>query len=125
MFFSPQDEDKGVTAGEWLGKYYFHCAPKRGLFVKLQSCQPDVRFQSSRGSDLNLMEDSKFSGRGDTVPCWAKAGYRGALCAVFWLLVSSPVLSWSVPRDAGFGCGELEAGENGTWGRRNRGKFGK
>ncbi|KAM9200846.1 ubiquitin carboxyl-terminal hydrolase CYLD-like isoform 1-T1 [Mergus octosetaceus] len=53
------DEDKGVTAGEWLGKYYFHCAPKRGLFVKLQSCQPDVRFQSSRGSDLNLVEDSE------------------------------------------------------------------
>ncbi|XP_067146201.1 ubiquitin carboxyl-terminal hydrolase CYLD-like isoform X3 [Apteryx mantelli] len=50
------DEDKGVTAGEWLGKYYFHCAPKRGLFVKLQSCQPDVRFQSSRNSDLNLMD---------------------------------------------------------------------
>lgn len=95
MFFSPQDEDKGVTAGEWLGKYYFHCAPKRGLFVKLQSCQPDVRFQSSRGSDLNLVEDSKFSGRGDTVPCWAKAGYRGALCEIFWpvlLGVSQEVL---------------------------------
>lgn len=51
------DEDKGVTAGEWLGKYYFHCAPKRGLFVKLQSCQPDVRFQCSRGGDLNLVDD--------------------------------------------------------------------
>nr|XP_009670788.1 PREDICTED: ubiquitin carboxyl-terminal hydrolase CYLD-like isoform X2 [Struthio camelus australis] len=50
------DEDKGVTAGEWLGKYYFHCAPKRGLFVKLQSCQPDVRFQCSHNSDLNLMD---------------------------------------------------------------------
>ncbi|XP_010226172.1 PREDICTED: ubiquitin carboxyl-terminal hydrolase CYLD-like [Tinamus guttatus] len=50
------DEDKGVTAGEWLGKYYFHCAPKRGLFVKLQSCQPDIRFQCSPHSDLNLMD---------------------------------------------------------------------
>ncbi|PKU36142.1 ubiquitin carboxyl-terminal hydrolase cyld-like [Limosa lapponica baueri] len=50
------DEDKGVTAGEWLGKYYFHCAPKRGLFVKLQSCQPDVRFQCSRSSDLSLLD---------------------------------------------------------------------
>ncbi|XP_074745264.1 ubiquitin carboxyl-terminal hydrolase CYLD-like isoform X2 [Strix uralensis] len=50
------DEDKGVTAGEWLGKYYFHCAPKRGLFVKLQSCQPDVRFQCSHDSDLSLVD---------------------------------------------------------------------
>ncbi|POI29315.1 hypothetical protein CIB84_006935 [Bambusicola thoracicus] len=50
------DEDKGVTAGEWLGKYYFHCAPKRGIFVKLQSCQPDVRFQCSRNRDLSLVD---------------------------------------------------------------------
>lgn len=61
MLFS-QDEDKGVTAGEWLGKYYFHCAPKRGLFVKLQSCQPDVRFQCSRNSELSLTDYSEFSG---------------------------------------------------------------
>uniref|UniRef100_A0A8C3T563 ubiquitinyl hydrolase 1 n=1 Tax=Chelydra serpentina TaxID=8475 RepID=A0A8C3T563_CHESE len=39
------DEEKGVTDGEWLGTRYFHCPPKRGLFVKLQSCQPDMRFQ--------------------------------------------------------------------------------
>ncbi|XP_034615488.1 ubiquitin carboxyl-terminal hydrolase CYLD-like [Trachemys scripta elegans] len=39
------DEEKGVTDGEWLGTRYFHCPSKRGLFVKLQSCQPDMRFQ--------------------------------------------------------------------------------
>ncbi|XP_057262665.1 ubiquitin carboxyl-terminal hydrolase CYLD-like [Pezoporus wallicus] len=50
------DEDKGVSDGEWLGKYYFHCAPKRGLFVKLQCCQPDVRFQSSHSSYLSLID---------------------------------------------------------------------
>ncbi|XP_064255508.1 ubiquitin carboxyl-terminal hydrolase CYLD-like isoform X1 [Passer domesticus] len=48
------DEDKGVTAGEWLGKSYFHCAPKRGLFVRLNSCQPDARFQSFPSSGLSL-----------------------------------------------------------------------
>ncbi|XP_066064511.1 ubiquitin carboxyl-terminal hydrolase CYLD-like isoform X1 [Chamaea fasciata] len=48
------DEDKGVTAGEWLGKFYFHCAPKRGLFVRLNSCQPDMRFQSFPNSDPSL-----------------------------------------------------------------------
>ncbi|XP_063031301.1 ubiquitin carboxyl-terminal hydrolase CYLD-like isoform X2 [Melospiza melodia melodia] len=48
------DEDKGVTAGEWLGRSYFHCAPKRGLFVRLNSCQPDVRFQSFPSSELSL-----------------------------------------------------------------------
>ncbi|XP_009069228.1 PREDICTED: ubiquitin carboxyl-terminal hydrolase CYLD-like, partial [Acanthisitta chloris] len=50
------DEDKGVNAGDWLGKYYFRCAPKRGLFVRLQSCQPDVRFQSLPSTDLSLLE---------------------------------------------------------------------
>lgn len=64
--FYAQDEDKGVTAGEWLGKYYFHCAPKRGLFVKLQSCQPDVRFQCSRQSEPSLVDYGKFSG--ESVP---------------------------------------------------------
>ncbi|XP_033921341.1 ubiquitin carboxyl-terminal hydrolase CYLD-like [Melopsittacus undulatus] len=51
------DEDKGISDGEWLGKYYFHCAPKRGLFVKLQCCQPDVRFQSSHSSYLSLIDN--------------------------------------------------------------------
>lgn len=62
MLFS-QDEDKGVTAGEWLGKSYFHCAPKRGLFVRLNSCQPDVRFQSFPSSDLSLGDYSESSGK--------------------------------------------------------------
>lgn len=62
MLFS-QDEDKGVTAGEWLGKSYFHCAPKRGLFVRLNSCQPDVRFQNFPNSDLSLGDYSESSGK--------------------------------------------------------------
>lgn len=107
MFFFPKDEDKGVTAGEWLGKYYFHCAPKRGLFVKLQSCQPDVRFQCSRGGDLNLMDDGKFAGRGGTVPCWDEAGYGGAVRAVSWPAVSSSLFPCSVP---GFRDGEVAVG---------------
>uniref|UniRef100_A0A8C3U4Z3 ubiquitinyl hydrolase 1 n=1 Tax=Catharus ustulatus TaxID=91951 RepID=A0A8C3U4Z3_CATUS len=49
------DEDKGVTAGEWLGKSYFHCSPKRGLFVRLNSCQPDVRFQSFPNSAIPFL----------------------------------------------------------------------
>ncbi|XP_028591858.2 ubiquitin carboxyl-terminal hydrolase CYLD-like [Podarcis muralis] len=40
------DEDKGVSDGELQGVRYFTCPPKRGLFVRLQSCQPDMRFQS-------------------------------------------------------------------------------
>ncbi|XP_071594635.1 ubiquitin carboxyl-terminal hydrolase CYLD-like isoform X1 [Heliangelus exortis] len=56
------DEDKGVTAGEWLGKYYFHCAPKRGLFVKLQSCQPDIRFQRVPDGHLGLVDYGEQEG---------------------------------------------------------------
>ncbi|XP_027764446.1 ubiquitin carboxyl-terminal hydrolase CYLD-like [Empidonax traillii] len=50
------DEDKGVTGGEWLGRSYFHCAPKRGLFVRLNSCQPDRRFQSFPSAHLPLLD---------------------------------------------------------------------
>uniref|UniRef100_A0A8D0GF04 Ubiquitin carboxyl-terminal hydrolase CYLD n=1 Tax=Sphenodon punctatus TaxID=8508 RepID=A0A8D0GF04_SPHPU len=38
------DGEMGITDGEWQGVRYFQCPPKRGLFVKLKSCQPDMRF---------------------------------------------------------------------------------
>ncbi|GCB81925.1 hypothetical protein scyTo_0022254, partial [Scyliorhinus torazame] len=40
------DEDKGTSDGTWKGHRYFQCAAKRGLFVRVASCQPDTRFQS-------------------------------------------------------------------------------
>ncbi|XP_051872959.1 ubiquitin carboxyl-terminal hydrolase CYLD [Pristis pectinata] len=40
------DVDKGLTDGTWRGRRYFDCAPNRGLFAHLASCQPDARFQS-------------------------------------------------------------------------------
>ncbi|XP_029448043.1 ubiquitin carboxyl-terminal hydrolase CYLD-like [Rhinatrema bivittatum] len=58
------DEDKGVSDGSLLGKQYFFCAPQKGIFVKLQSCQPDMRFQpavplSSSGlENLAVLENS-------------------------------------------------------------------
>lgn len=36
----------GVNDGTFRGQRYFFCPPKRALFVKLSSCQPDSRFQS-------------------------------------------------------------------------------
>ncbi|XP_061463089.1 ubiquitin carboxyl-terminal hydrolase CYLD-like [Rhineura floridana] len=52
------DEDKGVSDGELQGVRYFSCQPKRGLFVRLESCQPDMRFQcnshiSPESTELN------------------------------------------------------------------------
>ncbi|XP_019383804.1 PREDICTED: ubiquitin carboxyl-terminal hydrolase CYLD-like [Gavialis gangeticus] len=47
------DEDKGITDGEWQGVRYFQCPSKRGIFVKLQSCQPDMRFQCSSSTSLD------------------------------------------------------------------------
>ncbi|XP_060681194.1 ubiquitin carboxyl-terminal hydrolase CYLD [Hemiscyllium ocellatum] len=40
------DEDRGLSDGTWKGHRYFHCAPKRGIFVRVESCRPDTRFQS-------------------------------------------------------------------------------
>lgn len=55
-----QDEERGFSDGEWQGVRYFHCPPKRGLFVKLESCQPDQRFQCSRRTSEEHPELSKF-----------------------------------------------------------------
>lgn len=35
-----------MNDGTFRGERYFLCPPKRALFVKLSSCQPDSRFQS-------------------------------------------------------------------------------
>ncbi|KAJ6661517.1 hypothetical protein lerEdw1_014427 [Lerista edwardsae] len=53
------DEERGFSDGEWQGVRYFHCPPKRGLFVKLASCQPDRRFQCNRRTSE---EHPEFSG---------------------------------------------------------------
>uniref|UniRef100_A0A3P8QYP3 Ubiquitin carboxyl-terminal hydrolase CYLD n=1 Tax=Astatotilapia calliptera TaxID=8154 RepID=A0A3P8QYP3_ASTCA len=41
------DENKGVSDGTFKGQRYFKCPVKRALFVKLSSCRPDSRFQST------------------------------------------------------------------------------
>lgn len=41
-----QEEEVGVNDGTFRGERYFFSPPKRALFVKLSSCQPDSRFQS-------------------------------------------------------------------------------
>uniref|UniRef100_A0AAR2LN76 ubiquitinyl hydrolase 1 n=1 Tax=Pygocentrus nattereri TaxID=42514 RepID=A0AAR2LN76_PYGNA len=38
------EEDCGVNDGTFKNHRFFTCPPKRGLFVKLTSCQPDARF---------------------------------------------------------------------------------
>uniref|UniRef100_H2RK57 Ubiquitin carboxyl-terminal hydrolase CYLD n=1 Tax=Takifugu rubripes TaxID=31033 RepID=H2RK57_TAKRU len=40
------EEEVGVNDGTFRGERYFFSPPKRALFVKLSSCQPDSRFQS-------------------------------------------------------------------------------
>lgn len=53
------EEDKGCTDGSWLGRRYFFCPQKRGLFVKLKACQPDTRFLSSRDYSPESLESPK------------------------------------------------------------------
>ncbi|KAJ7986335.1 hypothetical protein DPEC_G00338860 [Dallia pectoralis] len=47
------EEEVGVSDGTFKGKRYFNCPTKRGLFVKLQTCQPDSRFQAAN----NMISD--------------------------------------------------------------------
>lgn len=56
------DVDQGVTDGCWQGIHYFHCPPKRGIFVRLASCQPDARFQSLSPSRDNWHEGKATAG---------------------------------------------------------------
>ncbi|XP_074842680.1 ubiquitin carboxyl-terminal hydrolase CYLD-like [Carettochelys insculpta] len=81
------DQEKGITDGEWQGMRYFHCPPKRGLFVKLQSCQPDMRFQSEsptlldpsafRGTDSPQVQANSPPLRNGTAVCVLKGRMRG------------------------------------------------
>ncbi|XP_048338902.1 ubiquitin carboxyl-terminal hydrolase CYLD-like [Sphaerodactylus townsendi] len=52
------DEEKGVCDGEWQGVRYFTCPTKRGLFVSLEQCQPDMRFLCN---DMRFPEPVDFS----------------------------------------------------------------
>lgn len=57
------DVDKGLTDGSWKGKRYFECAPHRGLFVHLASCQPDARFQSLAITREDCQDPDRSAGR--------------------------------------------------------------
>ncbi|KAJ8389015.1 hypothetical protein AAFF_G00124120 [Aldrovandia affinis] len=41
------EEETGVGDGTFRGEHFFSCLPKRGLFIKLDSCRPDSRFQTA------------------------------------------------------------------------------
>ncbi|XP_038570967.1 ubiquitin carboxyl-terminal hydrolase CYLD isoform X1 [Micropterus salmoides] len=49
------EEDKGVSDGTFKSERVFKCPPKRGLFVKLGSCRPDSRFQSTSADQSETM----------------------------------------------------------------------
>ncbi|KAM6922029.1 ubiquitin carboxyl-terminal hydrolase CYLD [Xenentodon cancila] len=40
------EDNNGVSDGTFKGERFFHCPPKRALFVKLSSCRPDSRFHN-------------------------------------------------------------------------------
>ncbi|XP_032381268.1 ubiquitin carboxyl-terminal hydrolase CYLD isoform X1 [Etheostoma spectabile] len=70
------EEDIGVTDGTFKSQRFFVCPPKRALFVKLSSCRPDSRFQSTSANHSKGMpeqEDAErevehSAGKLDTVP---------------------------------------------------------
>ncbi|KAK5869500.1 hypothetical protein PBY51_024209 [Eleginops maclovinus] len=49
------EEDKGVSDGTFFNERFFSCPNKRALFVKLQSCRPDSRFQSTSADPCKKM----------------------------------------------------------------------
>ncbi|XP_031138245.1 ubiquitin carboxyl-terminal hydrolase CYLD isoform X1 [Sander lucioperca] len=70
------EEDNGVSDGTFKSERFFSCPPKRALFVKLSSCRPDSRFQSTSASHSERMpkqEDAEgevehSAGKLETVP---------------------------------------------------------
>eukprot|EP00066_Takifugu_rubripes_P029416 XP_011618682.1 PREDICTED: ubiquitin carboxyl-terminal hydrolase CYLD-like isoform X1 [Takifugu rubripes] len=65
------EEEVGVNDGTFRGERYFFSPPKRALFVKLSSCQPDSRFQSlsfNQSERKPKEEEWHTEGRLETVP---------------------------------------------------------
>ncbi|XP_010764854.1 ubiquitin carboxyl-terminal hydrolase CYLD [Notothenia coriiceps] len=70
------EEDKGVSDGTIFNERFFSCPKKRALFVKLQSCRPDSRFQSASADPCKKMpkleeterETEHSAGKMETVP---------------------------------------------------------
>ncbi|KAM8875402.1 ubiquitin carboxyl-terminal hydrolase CYLD isoform 2-T3 [Spinachia spinachia] len=60
------DEPNGVTDGIFQGMRLFHCAPKKGLFLKLRSCRPDPRFQSTSADCGEKMLETDTAGQNNT-----------------------------------------------------------
>ncbi|XP_070764624.1 ubiquitin carboxyl-terminal hydrolase CYLD [Enoplosus armatus] len=70
------EEVKGVSDGTFKSKRLFKCPHKRALFVKLSSCRPDSRFQSTSANHSERMpkqedpdrETEHSTGKLETVP---------------------------------------------------------
>ncbi|KAL6108404.1 uncharacterized protein ACO6RY_18932 [Pungitius sinensis] len=56
------DEPDGVSDGTFKSERLFHCAPRKALFVKLRSCRPDSRFQSTSAHCSGKMLEADASG---------------------------------------------------------------
>ncbi|KAJ8389062.1 hypothetical protein AAFF_G00124590 [Aldrovandia affinis] len=58
------EEETGVGDGTFRGEHFFSCLPKRGLFVKLDNCRPDSRFQTAgdQGGTLTKSLSSTHTG---------------------------------------------------------------
>ncbi|XP_039609686.1 ubiquitin carboxyl-terminal hydrolase CYLD [Polypterus senegalus] len=62
------EDDVGICDGSFKGQRCFFCAPRRGLFVRLQVCRPDSRFQrKSPRCDMNSSYQSDYQ-YNDRVP---------------------------------------------------------
>ncbi|XP_077439768.1 ubiquitin carboxyl-terminal hydrolase CYLD isoform X2 [Vanacampus margaritifer] len=55
------EEDVGVSDGTFKNVSFFHCPPKRALFVKFSCCRPDARFLSD--GDKNVSPKHKDAER--------------------------------------------------------------
>uniref|UniRef100_A0A8C4EUH0 Ubiquitin carboxyl-terminal hydrolase CYLD n=1 Tax=Dicentrarchus labrax TaxID=13489 RepID=A0A8C4EUH0_DICLA len=62
------EEDTGVSDGTFKKERLFACPPKRALFVKLISCRPDSRFQSTSAKHSEMIETEHSTGKPETVP---------------------------------------------------------
>ncbi|XP_070688473.1 ubiquitin carboxyl-terminal hydrolase CYLD isoform X2 [Pempheris klunzingeri] len=70
------EEENGVSDGTFKKERFFTCPPRRALFVKLGSCSPDSRFQSTSANHSERMlklegterETEHHTGRMENVP---------------------------------------------------------
>lgn len=83
VYFCLQEEDRGTSDGTFKNERLFKCPPKRALFVKISSCRPDSRFQSTSANHSQRMLKQEDRGENWKTDRWSSINSTQYKCCLF------------------------------------------